>query len=489
MISISVSNISYQAHIRVRRVICMRPFFAQLFTVVLLFSLVVGKVLYAQDESILSEDRTITLREAVELALQNNRSIKQSELNVASSRISVEATEYEFDIKVRPATAISFSSEDERWIGGVEVAKKNRLGITAAVIPTIQRNGDEYRSSVEASLSVPLLNGFGTDYNLDRLYSSIYDLENAQRSYYQQQVNIVLDTISTVYEIIKNQQQANLLTGQINALENHISLTKIKEKTGLATAMDLYRAEIRQKDVQNELTSVNEQLKNGVDQLTDLLARPIYGNMTVTAPVDYEPVATNLQEEETVAIALANRIEIEQSERMAEETRRKMILAKNNILPQIDLEMGYGRFGENRSFDLGEENWIIALNGPTDLFRSEEKAAFEQAKISVSRSKIDLENQKQRIVREVRAQLNQMKKKKKLIADRLEQERQAEGRLELALSKFNHGLADNFDLIESQSQMQQVQSDLLSDKTGYIVDTYRLRKVLGTLIGREKVKK
>ena len=249
VISISVSNISYQAHIRVMRVICMRSFFAQLFTVGLFFFMV-ESVLCAQDENILSEDSTITLKEAVELALQNNRSIKQSELNVTSSRISVEATEYEFDIKVRPATAISFSSEDERWIGGVEVAKKNRLGITAAVTPTIQRNGDEYKSSVEALLSVPLLNGFGTDYNLDRLYSSIYDLENAQRSYYQQQVNIVLDTISTVYQIIKNQQQANLLTSQIDALENHISLTSIKEKTGLATAMDLYRAEIRQKEVQ-----------------------------------------------------------------------------------------------------------------------------------------------------------------------------------------------------------------------------------------------
>ena len=198
--------------------------------------------------------------------------------------------------------------------------------------------------------------------------------------------------------------------------------------------------------------------------------------------------ATHFQEEEAVTIALVNRIEIEQSERRAEELRRKMILAKNNILPQIDLGMGYGKFGDNSHFDLSEDSWIISLNGPTDLFRSEEKAAFEQAKISLSQSKIDLESQKQSIVREVRAQINQMKKKKKLIGDRLEQARQAQGKLELALSKFNHGLADNFDLIESQTQTQQVQSNLLFDKIGYIVDTYRLRKVLGTLIDR-KVKK
>ncbi len=445
---------------------------------------VIGNVFCAQDDRILSENRTVTLNQAIELALQNNRSLKQSRLNVVSSNLAVETTGYEFNIKVRPATWVSFSSEEELWAGGLEFEKKNQRGITTSLATKIERTGDEYESSITVSLSVPLLNGFGTDYNLDPFYSSIYNLENTKRSYYLQQVNIALDTISTVYEIIKNEQQAHLLTTQINALERHISLTKIKEKTGLATAMDLYRAEIRLKEVQNELTPVFELFENNTDRLLDLLARPIDGNMTVTAPVEYKPVVTHFQEEEAVAIALVNRIEIEQAERKIEELRRKMILAKSNILPRVDLGMGYGRLGDNKYFDLEEDNWVISLNGPTDLSRSEEKAAFEQAKISLSQSKINLESQKQGIVREVRAQVNQMKKKKKLIEDRLEQGRQAQGKLDLALSKFNHGLADNFDLIESQTQMQQVQSNLLFDKIGYIVDTYRLRSVLGTLIDR-----
>jgi outer membrane protein len=481
-------NLQETSDIRLRRLICTRLFFVQPFIIIFALLLTVGNVFCTQSETTLSEDRIITLEQAIELALQNNRSLKQSELNVASSKLAVETTEYEFNIRVRPATAINFSSEDQFWIGGLEVAKKNKLGITTSLTPKIERNGDEYNSSVEVSLSVPLLNGFGTDYNLDPFYSSVYNFENTQRSHYQQQVNIVLDTISTVYEIIKNQQQAHLLNTQINALERHISLTKIKEKTGLATAMDLYRAEIRLKEVQNELTPIYELLENNIDRLTDLLARPIHGGMTVTAPVEYKPAITHFHEEDAVTIALVNRIEIEQSERRVEELRRKMILEKNNILPQIDLGMGYGKFGDNNHFDLTEDNWVISLNGPTDLFRSEEKAAFEQAKISLSQSKINLESQKQSIVREVRAQINQMKKKKKLIGDRLEQARQAQGKLELAISKFNHGLADNFDLIESQTQTQQVQSSLLFDKIGYIVDTYRLRKVLGTLIDR-KVKK
>jgi len=455
-------------------------FLLQFNIVIFLISLVIGNVFCAQKKP--SEESVITLKQAIEIALQNNRSLKQSQLNITSSELSVETTQYEFDIKVRPATAINFSSESQYWAGGFEVAKKSEIGFTTSITPLIEHNGDEYTSAIKVSLNVPLLNGLGTDYNLDGLYSSIYSLENAKRSYYQQQVSLVLDTISTVYEIIKSQQQINLLTTQTNALKRNLSLTKVKEKIGLATAMDLYRVEIRLKEVQSELTPVYEQLKNQTDQLTDLLARPIHGNITVAASIEYNPFVT--LPEEAIAIALSNRIEIEQAKRRTEESTRKLILAKNNILPKIDLEMNYRKSGNNELFDLSEENWFISLNGPTDIFRSEEKAAFNQANISLTKTKIDLENLKQRIMREVRAQINQMEKNKQLIANRIEQARQAEGKLKLALSKFNHGLADNFDLIESQTQIQQVQSDLLFDKINYIVDTYKLRKVLGTLIDR-----
>jgi len=103
----------------------------------------------------------------------------------------------------------------------------------------------------------------------------------------------------------------------------------------------------------------------------------------------------------------------------------------------------------------------------------------------VQQAKIEVESSREDIIREVRAQISLMKKKEQLIVDRSKQLRQAQGKLELALSKFNHQLADNFDLLEAQTQQQQVETDLLFDSIGYIVDTYKLRSTLGTLIGRQ----
>lgn len=437
----------------------------------------------AQDSNTPVIENSINLKRAIEIALQHNRSLQRSRLTLSSSVLNVKAREDDFAIKVIPGTVANLNSSNDQYVSGqVKILKKTESGITGSITPRLEHQGDIYTSSVNLLLNVPLLNGFGSDYALDGLYSARYDLENSEQSYYQQQVNTIIKTVSTVYEIIKDQQQMSLLNTQLNGLEKHLLLTKMKEKTGLATAMDLYRAELRLKDVQNEFTSVHERYDNHVDQLKDLLSVSMQGELTVTAPVDYEPVVTHL--DEAVAIALENRIEIEQSQRRTEESRRKMLLARNNILPRINLDVGYRRYGENSSFQMDEEDWTIGLNGSSDLARSQEKTAFEQANIMYRQSKIDLESMRESIVREVRAQINQMKKTEQLIVDRREQARQTEGKLELALSKFNHGLADNFDLLEAQTEMQQVKTNLLFDTIGYIVDTYRLRSVLGTLIDR-----
>ncbi len=427
----------------------------------------------------------ITLQQALQIALKNNRSLQRLGLNVVSSKLSVKAQEAEFDIKVMPATSVGYQdSSGEHWRLGLELQKKSKLGVTSSITPQIQRSGDAYRSYVNVSLNVPLLKGFGTEYNLDGMYSSLYELENARRTLYKQQVNIVLSTVTAIYDIIKNQQQARLLSGQLNGLENHLAVTESKEKTGLATAMDLYRAELRLKDIQNEITSLQEQHENHVDRLKELMAVPMQGDVTVTAPVDYKPIV--IDPEQAVTVSLENRIEIEQAKRRVKELRRKMIIAKRNILPALDLNVDYERYADDKTFELTEDIWTLSLGSSTDFTRSNEKLAYARSKINRRKAQIDLKEEEQRIVKEVRSRINSMIKKEVLIADRISQEKQVVGKQELAASKFNHGLADNFDLLEAQTQSQQVKMALLADTVDYIVGTYQLRAALGTLIDARK---
>jgi outer membrane protein TolC len=45
-------------------------------------------------------------------------------------------------------------------------------------------------------------------------------------------------------------------------------------------------------------------------------------------------------------------------------------------------------------------------------------------------------------------------------------------------------MADNFDMIEAETENHQAKLQLLSAQIDYIVGTYHLRKIIGTLIGQ-----
>ena len=63
------------------------------------------------------------------------------------------------------------------------------------------------------------------------------------------------------------------------------------------------------------------------------------------------------------------------------------------------------------------------------------------------------------------------------------------GKLRLAESKFRYGMANNFDLLEAQTELQQAKTDQMLETIGYIIGTYRLRSSLGTLIDRKNEEK
>jgi outer membrane protein TolC len=95
---------------------------------------------------------------------------------------------------------------------------------------------------------------------------------------------------------------------------------------------------------------------------------------------------------------------------------------------------------------------------------------------------LDLESKEDEIKREVRRQLDALKKDEERISIRKGQIHQAEGKRALSKIKFRYNMANNFDIIEAETELQQARVNLLSVKTDYIVGTYRMRAVLGTLI-------
>jgi outer membrane protein len=432
----------------------------------------------------------LTLEEAINLALKANRNLLVSQYSLESQKLSLKSALSEFELKIMPATTLGVTgsdSESDKSLGlGLELQRKFEAGTSLSIEPSVTKDS-EYTSGVGLSINQPLLRGFGREVNLAGIRSAEYSTRTSQRSLYQTMVNTVLETVSAVYQVIKQRELVRLNESLASKLQQHADAARIKEKIGLATPMDVYRAEIRLKDVQDSVSSSKQDLRDAEDRLKIILALPLESDLDFSAPLEYTPI--RLRQRDAVEIAMKNRVELEQAEDEIRQAQRNSRIAKHNILPKLNLVLNYNRFGSSDDFgestSLDEASWGIQLVSSTDVSRTSEKAAYQQSRINLETARLNQDARQDEIYRQVRTQLVALEAVEKRITIRRDKVTQAEGKMSLATIKFSYGMADNFDLIEAEQELLQARVDMLSARIDYVNGIYSLRAVLGTLIERK----
>ncbi len=435
-----------------------------------------------------STPTVLTLQEAIQRTLHHNRDLHGSALSIQGNNLNLETSKSEFDLKFSPLSSLGYSSadtnEEANWKLGGRISKKFHQGIGFQLSPEYEGTDSNHGLGVSVSLNIPLLKGFGQDSAMSNIYSSEYALASSRRNFHTRKINSVLTTISSVYKVIREYNLIDLYTEQIKLLKHHLVSAKVKEKAGIATVMDIYRAEIQLKNIEDDLSNAKESEKDSINNLKNHIGLELGKNIQVTAPMDVELIKVNL--EESLTIAKQNRIEIQQANADITEAKRRERLAHHNLQPELNLVTAYNRFGNSERFDeslkIGEDIWSVSLTSSTDFSRTTEKNLWALSRLTVQREELNFQTTMENISQQVRTILNSLEKTSERIRLREEQAKQASGKQELAHIKFKYGEAGNFDLIESQNQVQEAKINYLSEKIQYIIDSYSLRAAIGTLV-------
>lgn len=425
----------------------------------------------------------LSLEQAIGRALKFNRSLKDGLLYKEGQQLALDSSKTDFDYKVYPVADTGVNQSGEFFGLGLKITKKLTSGVEASLTPRYGSLDNDYTGMISGAVSIPLLKGRGEEVTLDRVKSSEFNLKNALYQQRQLNENVVLDVILTVYQIINRQKQLDIYQASIGNLQEEVVVARAKEKVGLAGPIDVYRAEIGVKEVEDSLISTAESLKQAQDRLKILLVLPHTTSIAVSAPLvqDASPYKTDA----AVDIALKRRVDIIQLRLQAEEIERKVKLARHNLLPQADIRLSY----ENTSVDFiddrldeGTENWAVNLISTTELRRNEEKTALSLALLDLRRKKIALLDKIDAIREDISNQMRELEKSRQRLEIRRKQASQAASKLAVAKVKFIHGMSDNFDVIQSEKELQNAKINMLNIRTEYMVGTYRLRKQIGTLL-------
>lgn len=461
--------------------------FLMIFLILLLISLVAP--VHSEEECPIL---VLTLENALSLAINQNRSLINAQDHVTNAEYQVQVVAADFDIQIRPRGDVGYVGGGSLGSGptigtGIDISKKIPFGTKFVINPFVTRVNNKYRSNVNITVSQPLLRGFGRDYTLSSLRGAEFSFRTALRGFFISQNGLVLRTITALYEVLKAHKSVMVNSESHVRVERFYQAAVLKGRIGLSDTLDVYRAEVEMRIAEDALKSARDRLQEAEDTLRDILALPSDILIKLELPLKYSLICMEL--EDALAIALENRVEIEQAEDLLMENERLSCIAKKRLSPELNLVVNYSNLGEDEYFTdslWGKKynTWGAGLTTSTDFNPVADRAAYEQSLLAIENANRGLEQAASNVTFDVKRSLRNLERAKERIELQRKQIHSTKGELRLAQIKFDRGMANNFDLISAEKSLRTAELSYWNALIDHIVGEYQLQGVLGILMDK-----
>lgn len=436
----------------------------------------------------------IDLEKGINLALSAERKLGNAIGNLRISEDQELLAESELSWQIIPKGDVGYVGGGTAGAGftvgtGIELSKKFLPGTKIMVNPSFMKAANHYETHLRSSITQPLLRGFGSDFTLAGLHAAQYSRRTATRALYTTKARLVLETIEGMYEIVKQKALVELDRESLKRIEKFYNTTKRKADMGLSDSFDLFRTETEKKQAQDSLSNSLESLQTAEDHLRDVLALSPEQLFEVKLPLEYQP--TELDEQEATNTALKNRIELEQVKDELQESQRLEKLACKGMKPELNLVVDYSNFANDEIFTRAwswsakrESRWGIGFTTSTNPFSRKEELAYAQSQLATDESSRRLLQVEDNITLDVKQSIRKLRRYNEKIELQKGQIKNAEKAVLLAQLKFEHGQANNFDLIQSEKNLRQALRSAMIAIIDYKMGEYQLMASMGMLMER-----
>ena len=432
--------------------------------------------------------RTISLGEAVTLALVGNFGIRSSIDGLQSAAINVSTAAAQFHPRITPLLR---GQADDRTFSFDASQKLPWTGGTLSASASYRANDREdaifpRTSDLRLTLTQPVLRGFGPTVTKFDLTNSRRALQGQERSFERARQRLAVDVTGGFYQVIK---QRRLLAVAQQSLERSLRLKVASEarlKVGLASKLDVLRAELQASQAESAAVSSQSALETALEQFRFLLGlapstavEPEDVALPETLPGDVEPF------EVLLARALESRLDLQESVDEVEDARRSLAVARQRLLPQVDVNLGVTRTGYGTSFtetfEDADSRVDFFFTASYPLERTADSAAKANAQINLSARERSLQQKRLEVETDVRSAVRELERLRKSVELQRKGVEFAEQQHRLATLRYERGLASNFDVVDAEQNLFSARTALVGLLTDYQVARVRLLRETGQL--------
>ncbi len=286
-------------------------------------------------------------------------------------------------------------------------------------------------------------------------------------------------TVQAFYGVLFLQEELEVQDEEIQALAQHLQITRNRVAAGAATDFDVLSTEVRIATAKSQRVDVTNALAQRRIELRQLLGLP--ADSSVVPVGGFQEDTTRLNEDSLVSVAFEQRPEVRLSRDAVASAEVQTHLASLSDRPSVSLElMGGAKNGYVPDLNQVKADFAAGMSVQLPLYnghrtRAEVEAA--EANVSVARSRTRaLERQVSADVQQAVAAVRASREK---IATTTVQVRQATEALALARTRYQAGVVTNLDVLDAETLLAQAKLVHLRGRYELISSRYQLRQAVG----------
>jgi len=240
-----------------------------------------------------------------------------------------------------------------------------------------------------------------------------------------------------------------------------LDLAKSQREAGIATGLDVVRAETRLANQQVQLAQTRTNLDTARMNLLRVVGAPLSSQLSLTDAMRFAP-EPRPDREKAVAQALADRLEIRvAADRLGiAETQRKATTAQ--YLPAVSVFGNYGSSGLKPN-ELNLPTRAVGVRMDVPLFNGGRTHSEVRVASSLERqAELRLNDLRAAVEKDVRQALDNLATREDQVQAAQKMAGLAERELELAQDRFKNGVADNIEVTNAQTALENARQILVS---------------------------
>ena len=463
------------------------------------------------------ESVDLTIEQVRRDALENNLDLKVQLFDPTLAKEALNAERAKFEAvfttdlnyaRTDSATASQLNnSQSEFWSLNPAVEIPLRTGGTIRLDAPQRRSEVEnqfstlnpaYTSDVDASISIPLLRGFGPDANAQSIRVAFYESQAAQARTKLEVIRVLTDVDKTYWLLYASRRELEVRKKEYDLANAQLDRARRQVRAGTVAEVEIVRAESGVADTVQAIITAENNVRDRQRDLKRIINRADLQMETPTVVVPATvPDATpyKIDPEEMVRRSLDQRMELLESELQIAADSANVAAAHNATLPVVSFQYTYGINGLGGEYndalsqvnDKRFEDHTAGLHLEVPIGNEAARSRYRAALLRRLQTLATKQQRTLQITQEVYNALDALQaawlsiiaaQKRTVLNARL---------LDVEIRQFEQGLRTTTEVLDAQTKLANAQSAEIFAITSYQIAQVDLAFATGTVLGQSRI--